>query len=226
VDASIPIDSFPELSRIAFLRHGFTGRVAGLDVQVDRELALERLDQAHRQARTQMGFDPQSRMIFSQQVHGCQVAVVDAETPSPVAAVDGLITATPGIGLGIYVADCCGVFLVDPERRAIGLLHSGRKGTELGIATLAIEKMVAHFGCNPARMVAQLSPCIRPPHFETDFAAEIVRQCQQAGITQTFDSGRCTATLSKEYYSYRLERGKTGRMLAMLGMAPGNPPPS
>jgi len=64
----------------------------------------------------------------------------------------------------------------------------------------------------------QLSPCIRPPHYEVDFAAEIVRQCRASGVKTIHDSGVCTACDLKRYYSYRAEKGKTGRMLALLGL--------
>jgi hypothetical protein len=67
-------------------------------------------------------------------------------------------------------------------------------------------------------VIAQLSPCIRPPHYEIDFAAEIVRQCRDAGLNEVHDSGVCTACDLQRYYSYRAEKGRTGRMLALLGL--------
>jgi copper oxidase (laccase) domain-containing protein len=69
-------------------------------------------------------------------------------------------------------------------------------------------------------MIVQLSPCIRPPHYEVDFAAEIIRQCRSMGIKEIHDSGVCTACDLRRYYSYRAEKGKTGRMLAVLGLHP------
>jgi copper oxidase (laccase) domain-containing protein len=107
---------------------------------------------------------------------------------------------------------------VEPERRVIGLLHSGRKGTELGITRVAIERMVVDFGCNPARIIAQLAPCIRPPLYEIDFAAEIVQQARDAGVREVHDCGICTGGNVERYYSYRVEKGRTGRMLAKLAL--------
>jgi copper oxidase (laccase) domain-containing protein len=66
--------------------------------------------------------------------------------------------------------------------------------------------------------VVQLSPCIRPPHYEIDFAAEIVRQCRELGVTAVHDCGVCTACDLARYYSYRAEKGRTGRMLAFLAL--------
>ena len=134
------------------------------------------------------------------------------------AGCDGIVTNQSGIALGIYVADCCAVYVVDPKTPAIGLVHSGRKGTELGAVTNAIKQMIDRFGSDPAELIVQLSPCIRPPHYEVDFAAEVVRQCRALGIQRIHDSGTCTASDLGRYYSYRAEKGKTGRMLAVLGL--------
>ena len=211
------MEVFAALAALPGITHGFTGRVPGLDVQTDRAAALERLAGHHEAVREQLGLAGK-RFALGEQVHGREVAIVDATTAFPVSGVDGLITADPGVCLGVYVADCCAVYLVEPERRVIALLHSGRKGSELGIATAAIGRMRDELGCDPAKIVVQLSPCIRPPHFEIDFAAHIVAQCRAAGVEQVVDSGICTATHPDRYYSYRAERGKTGRMLALLAL--------
>ncbi len=100
----------------------------------------------------------------------------------------------------------------------IGLVHSGKKGTELNVVSKAIESMADHFGSRASELVVQLSPCIRPPHYEIDFAAEIVRQCRAVGVAVINDSGVCTACDLKRYYSYRAEKGRTGRMLAFLAL--------
>jgi len=212
---ALPLETFPALGAIAGVRHGFTGRVAGLDVKADRALALERLDASHAAARLSLGLDDRAFMT-GEQVHGREVAIVDAATRPPVPLVDGLITADPGVCLGVYVADCCAVYLFDSRRRVAGLLHSGRRGSEQGIAGVAIERMRKEFGCDPADMTVQLSPCIRPPNYEVDFAAMIVAQCREAGVGQVVDCGVCTAAHLDRYYSYRAEKGKTGRMLAFL----------
>ena len=67
-----------------------------------------------------------------------------------------------------------------------------------------------------ANVIVQLGPCIRPPHYEVDFAAEIGRQAARAGIVRFHDCGLCTACDLARYYSYRAEKGKTGRMWGVL----------
>lgn len=213
-----PVETFPALAEIAAVRHGFIGRVPGLDVKVEREAALARLDEFHTAARASFGLADRV-FITADQVHGSEVAIVDLQRAAPIAAADGLITADPRVCLGIHVADCGPVFLVDPARRVIALLHSGRRGTELGITTAAIAKMQREFGCDPANLVVQLGPCIRPPLYEIDFANTILAQARAAGVRAVHDCGACTGGGVERYYSYRVERGKTGRLLAFLALA-------
>lgn len=222
-DAAAPasaVESFSSLTAVGLIRHAFVGRIPGIDVATDREEALNRLDNVHRATRVQLGMGDHA-FATAEQIHGKEVAVIDRPLSSdrPFAAADGLITNQPGVSLGIYVADCCAIYLVDPVARVIGLVHSGKKGTELGIATQAIEQMQKAFGTKPNDLVVQLSPCIRPPHYEIDFAAEIVRQVRAAGVAQVHDSGRCTACDLQRYYSYRAEKARTGRMLALLAFS-------
>lgn len=214
----IPIETFPALEALPFCKHGFVGRIADLDMNLDRASALIRLGQYHADARRTLALD-RLPFITAEQVHGAGVAVVDENSHTPVPGVDALVTDCPGVCLGIYVADCAAVYLVDPARRCIGLAHSGKKGTELGVVPAAIEKMHTEFGAEPARMIAQIGPCIRPPHYEIDFAAEIARQCRACGIAQIRDCGANTAADLHRYYSYRMECGKTGRMLALLALS-------
>ena len=212
-----PLETFPALDRVPGIRHGFTHRVPGIDVHADRVLALHRLEGAHAAARAELGLAAHI-FITADQVHGRELAVVDAQTLVPAGSVDGLITADPRVCLGIYVADCGPVYLVDPVARVIAVLHSGRKGSELGITGAAIERMRADFGCDPARMTAVLGPCIRPPNYEIDFAALIRRDCESGGIGTFEDCNICTAANLDRYYSYRAEKGKTGRLLAFLAL--------
>lgn len=220
----LPFQQFPALSAIKVCRHVFTQRIPGIEVAHNKTEVLERLDAAHREIRRATGFGDWP-LFTAQQIHGNYIAVVDRAVPSGVdgrefPGCDGIITDQRGVALGIYVADCCAVYIVDPKTPTIGLVHSGRKGTELGVVTNAIERMIECFGSDPANMIVQLSPCIRPPHYEIDFAVEIQRQCRALGVQHIHDSGTCTACDLNRYYSYRAEKGKTGRMLAVLALDP------
>jgi copper oxidase (laccase) domain-containing protein len=212
---SPPVERFPAIDALEHVLHGFVLRIPGLDVRANREAALKRLEEYHQFARQSFGT---RQFCLAEQVHGNSVAAVNADSATQSPQVDALITCDPQVLLGIYVADCCAVFLVDPQRSAIGLVHSGKKGTALNIVGAAIQKMAMEFGTVPADLVAQLSPCIRPPFYEVDFAAEIVRNLKCSGVKQIFDSGENTAADLERYYSYRMEKGQTGRMLALLGI--------
>jgi copper oxidase (laccase) domain-containing protein len=219
VSARAPVEFFPALTAINVCRHAFIERVPGIDVSHDKAEALKRLDAVHRETRREIGMGDWP-LLTAQQIHGDKIAVVDlaVDRDQEFAGCDGLITNQKKIALGIHVADCGAVYIVDPKTPAVGLVHSGKKGTELAIAAKAIQQMGESFGSSPADLIVQLSPCIRPPHYEIDFAAKIVEQCRAAGVKHVHDSGVCTACDTDRYYSYRAEKGKTGRMLALLGL--------
>jgi hypothetical protein len=215
----LPFEQFPALSAIEICRHVFAQRIPGIDVSHDKAEALSRLDAAHREIRRAIGIGDWP-LLTVEQVHGNKIATADTPVGSDknFAGCDGVITNQTGLALGVHVADCCAVYIIDPKTPAIGLVHSGRKGTELGVITNAITQMVERFGSNPAELIVQLSPCIRPPHYEIDFAANIAEQCRAKGVKEIHDSGICTACHVDLYYSYRVEKGKTGRMLALLAL--------
>ena len=212
-------EQFPALDALPSVVHGFTLRVPGIEMSHDKLEALARLDGVHREIRREHGLGG-APFVTAQQVHGAHIGVIDQAPAGEKCfdGCDGLITNQRGVCLGIFVADCCAVYLVDPVREAIGLVHSGKKGTELGIVANAIKSMAEQFGSRAPDLIVQLSPCIRPPHYETDFADEIVRQCQALGVTAVNDCGVCTACDLNRYYSYRAEKGRTGRMLAFLAL--------
>ena len=202
-------------------RAGWIGRAGGIETTTDRDETLARLRPVH-EALVRRDFG-RERWWRAEQVHGKGVAVVPgAETRMAgdglpvVPGTDGLVTAAPGEVLGIYVADCGAIWLADRGTGAVGLLHSGKKGSELGILTEAIGLMGERFGTRPQDLVAVLGPCIRPPHYEIDFAAEIARQAREAGVGEFHDRGEDTAADLEQHYSYRMEKGNTGRMLALI----------
>jgi len=213
------IERFSALDLLGVCRAGFVKRIPGIDVFDDKAAALERLETAHRQARTRLEMKDWP-LVTVEQVHGDQIAVIDDAIVKSknFPGCDGFVTNQRRIALGIYVADCCAVYIVDPKTPAAGLVHSGKKGTELGVVTGAIAQMCSGFDSKPSDLIVQLSPCIRPPHYEIDFAAKIIEQVRNHGVEKIYDSGICTACHVDRYYSYRAEKGRTGRMLALLGL--------
>jgi polyphenol oxidase len=213
------VEHFPVLDATGVCRSAFVRRIPGIDVSDNKPEVLPRLDAVHREVRHSLGMGNWP-LITAEQIHGDRIALVDLaqNRDQELAGYDGFITDQRELSLGIHVADCCAVYIVDPNTPAIGLVHSGKKGTALAIVAKAVAKMGKAFGSIPADLIVQLSPCIRPPHYEIDFATDIVEQCRAAGVKQIHDSGVCTACDLARYYSYRAEKGKTGRMLALLGL--------
>ncbi len=211
--------TFPSLDALEGFGHGFILRHPLIDVMMDRDDAITTLQNWHTEIVCELGFD-RSYQHTAEQVHGGHVAVIEADGQSfKTKACDGLLTNVPGVALCIYVADCCAVYIVDPWNRACGIVHSGKRGTELNITGKAIAMLAQRFGSDPKHLIVQLSPCIRPPAYEIDFAADVRRQAIAAGVLpeNLHDSGICTSSDLSRFYSYRVEKGKTGRMLAVIG---------
>jgi YfiH family protein len=129
------------------------------------------------------------RLTIADQQHGNAIAAVDRSLagaghdpfgPSDerLAAVDGLVTAEPGIGLTVLVADCCPVVLHDPGHGALGVVHAGRRGTMLGVVERAVRALADLVGSGPADLVAGLGPCIGGHAYELgDGALDEVHAC-------------------------------------------------
>lgn len=218
----MPQDYLASLCRQDYLEAMFIERIEGVSVDTDKWRTLARLRPGHDAIIQSMGFFPQE-LWLAEQVHGVEIADIDQQdikTPHLIAHVDGLITrANKRCLLGIYVADCAAIWLFDPMTRGMALLHSGKKGTEGNITQRAIDYMQNHYGSNPQDILAVISPCIHPPHYEIDISALIYSQLLDAGINAQHisDSAICTASNTDHFYSYRVEKGATGRMLALLG---------
>ncbi len=210
--------TFPLLEAQPAFAHRFILRHPTIPVDAERSEVVERLWSWHREQASEMGYSA-DQLCIAEQVHGKGVAVLHQPSSHPFPQVDGIISASRDLLIGIYVADCGAIFLTDPQSGAFGVLHSGKKGSELGIAAEGIRLMREHFGTKPEDIRVQLAPCIRPPAYEIDFASQIRESCLSAGILPEHyaDCGICTSSDPSRYYSYRLEKGRTGRMLALLG---------
>ena len=194
---------FPELEARGLL-HAFTLRSVPPLISVDVPQILE-----------EAGL-PKDYGI-GEQTHGVGVAIVNQGGKGKVIpAVDALITREKNLSLVIRVADCGPVWIHCEKTSAIGLVHSGRKGTEAGVVGATIRRMREEFGSEPSSMLALLGPCIRPPHYEVDFAGEILRQLEKDKVGKVVDSGLCTASDLTRFYSYRGEKGQTGRHFAVF----------
>lgn len=218
-------EAFPfldSLNEIPGVRAGWIERIKDLPISGDRDEAMNLLGPCHAALVADFA-GPNAHWWRAEQIHGIGVAVVPgaAQILAPdglpiVPGVDGLLTRQAGVVLTIYVADCGPIWLADQATGAVGLLHSGRKGTEGNILEAGLEAMERNFGTRREDVTAVLGPCIRIPDYDVDFAAQINQQANQAGIGNFLDCGLNTAADLSRYYSYRSEHGKTGRMMAII----------
>ncbi len=198
----------------------FVTRIPGVPVSTDREEVIRALTSAHEQVLREGGIDPKF-LRLAQQVHGNHVAIVgDIGCSYPVEGVDGLFCG--GVAdscLGIYVADCAAIWVYDTVSGSRGLIHSGKMGTQLNIVGELFVRMYKVLGVQAKNCIVVLSPCIRPPHYEVDIPAAVHKQLLTAGVQaeNIVDSGLDTAADLTNFYSYRAEKGCTGRMLALFG---------
>lgn len=174
------IQTSPQLERSG-VRHGFTTRAGGvstgiyasLNLGANRGDDLKNVRENYRRTCDAMEVDI-TKLVFAKQVHKDTVRVVTAEDAgkgldAPVDyEADGLITDVPGLTLVAFGADCLTMLLYDPVHRAIGAVHAGWRGTALGIAERAVERMGEHYGTHPADLLVALGPCIGKCCFETD----------------------------------------------------------
>lgn len=93
---------------------------------------------------------------------------------------DGVVTASAGVPLAIFVADCVPVYLVDPVAPAIGLLHAGREGTLKRIAEVGLRAMISAYGTRPADVHAMIGPSAGACCYEV--SEEMAQTCGGAGI--------------------------------------------
>ncbi|MCX6139876.1 MAG: polyphenol oxidase family protein [Candidatus Kapabacteria bacterium] len=176
-------------------------------------------------------------IVTVHQVHGTSVVVTDARVD---VQADGLVTSTPGIVLGVKLADCCGVLLHDPRLRVVAAVHSGWRGTSLNIVEAAIKAMHKHAGSSPDDIRVWLSPCASGTHYEVgwdvyrvlsayckpdgskwllDNRAAITKQCLKAGIPAANIGGLDVCTMvDRHWHSYRRDGELSGRMLAFIGL--------
>ncbi len=180
--AGVPYYTFPALSDVSFVRHGFSTRLGGVSKGIfasmnlsftrgdDQEAVLENF----RRFCTAIGTDYRNTVISAQEHHTVVYAVTKEDCGRGVTRergytdVDGLMTNEPGVVLCTQYADCVPLFFVDPVRRVVATSHSGWKGTVAQIGAVTVKKMQEVYGCDPIDILACVAPSIGPCCFEVD----------------------------------------------------------
>ncbi|MFT3738979.1 MAG: peptidoglycan editing factor PgeF [Breznakibacter sp.] len=183
---------------------------------------------------------PLGQIVFMNQVHGNQVVVIDQNTIGRPTC-DAMVTNIPDRVLMVLTADCVPIVFIDENKSAIGVAHAGWKGTTLQVANKTVEAMQHHYGSNIDDIRVWMGPCIQHCcyHVGNEVISQIrgsvndVAQCadqlngqwfldlhkanrlqlQSIGVkgNNIHISSECTYCNNKSYYSYRAEKGNTGR---------------
>ena len=165
---------FPLLEQQSWISHGFSTRMEGVSEGCYASMNLsftkgddpEKVRENYRRMADMLGMDME-RMTLSFQTHTTNVRLVTEEDAGKgivkerdYTDVDGLITNILGITLVTFYADCVPLYFVDPIRKAVGLSHSGWRGTVHKIGKITVQAMADQYGSRPEDIVAIIGPSI------------------------------------------------------------------
>lgn len=156
----------------AGIRHGYFTRAGGVSEGLYRGLNVglgsndnrEHVQENRRRVAGWFGL-PLERLATVHQIHSPDVVTIDAHYDGSRPQADAMVTATPGIALGVLAADCGPILFADPENRIIGAAHAGWKGALTGVLENTIDAMVA-LGAKREAIIACLGPSISQASYE------------------------------------------------------------
>lgn len=171
---TLPLLRFPLLDETGIVENVFTTREGGVSEGIFESLNLsftrgddpDAVKENYRRTAAAFGKEV-SDIVCSDQTHTTNVRRVDRTyggcgviKDRPYTDVDGLVTDEPGLILATFYADCVPLYFVDPVHKAIGLSHSGWRGTVERMGQATLDKMKAEFGTDPADVYAAIGPSI------------------------------------------------------------------
>lgn len=174
---------FPVLEKINFIQHGFSTRLGGvsenefssMNLSYTRGDKKERVDENYKRICSALNIKIEN-LVLSDQIHETIVYHATKEDVQrndlerkKLKGIDGLVTDSQEVTLCTSYADCVPLFFVDTKRKAIGLSHSGWRGTVGKIGKKTVEKMKYDFGTNPKDIVAVIGPSICQECYEVSF---------------------------------------------------------
>ncbi len=251
---------FPKLEETGVAVHLFTTRTGGvssgtystMNLSFSRGDDPECVRENYRRIGEVLGVDP-DHMVASKQTHTTNIHLVTPEDlgngivrPSAYDDIDGLATDRPGIALVTFFADCVPLYFVDPVHKAIGLAHSGWRGTVARMGACMVQFMQEQFRSRPEDLVAAIGPSICvdcyevseevAEQFRVGFPEEVLRQGKapgkyqldlwkanqsillQAGILPEHIAvtNVCTCHNPEYLFSHRASHGQRGNLAAFL----------
>lgn len=229
VEGEVPYLEYPMLAETGIVKHGFSTRLGGVskDCFSTMNLSFTRGDneadvrENFQRITAAIGVECES-LVFSQQTHTTNVRVVTEEDRGMGFArkleytdVDGLVTNVPGICLVTFYADCVPLYFVDPVKKAIGLSHSGWRGTVGKIGKVTIEMMQKEYGSDPKDIIVAVGPSICQDCYEVseDVIEQFQKNFKEADWPQLF--------YKKENGKYQLNLWKANELIFLeAGIVP------
>lgn len=190
---------------------------------------------------------PSAPLVLAKQVHSAEVVTVTAPWEGAPPRADALVSATPGVLIGVVTADCAPVLLADQEARIVGAAHAGWRGALGGVLENAVAMMLA-LGARRERIAAAIGPTIAQGSYEVDaamrdnFPAEanrffapgapgrwqfdlpgfVAQRLHGTGVTAIDDLAQDTYAQEARFFSFRraTHRGEAtgGRQTSVIGL--------
>ena len=179
--------TFDSLEKTGIVKHFFSTRKGGVSKDYLTSLNFsysqgdikENVDENYRRAAAHLGMES-SDIVCSQQTHTTNVRKVTAKDKGKGVTcerdytdIDGLITNEKGVILATFYADCVPLFIVDPINKAIGLSHSGWRGTVGKMGKVTLDKMAEEYGTEPKNVMVAIAPSICQNCYEVSEDVEL-----------------------------------------------------
>lgn len=213
--------AWQKIEELNMVRHGFSTRLGGVSEGVFFSMNLsyirgdqkEAVDENFRRIAAAIGFEIES-IVMAEQTHTTNVVTVTEkdrgrglEGKESWTDVDGLITNLPGLTLATFYADCVPLYFVDTVHRAIGLSHSGWRGTVGKIGQKTIEAMNREYGTTPQDLLVAIGPSICPDCYEV--SGDVIEEFQQNFDRKHWDNLFCAKSNGK----YQLNLWKANEII-------------
>lgn len=202
----VPFFVFPLLEGTGLVKHGFSTRLGGVSQGYFSTMNLtfttgddkDAVFENYRRIGGAMGIRPED-MVLSYQTHTTNIRRVTEEDRGKGITrerdyrdVDGLITDVPGIALVTFYADCVPLYFLDPVHKAIGLSHSGWRGTVERMGAKTVRAMEDAYGSRPEDILACIGPSICQSCYEVseDVAGQFMEAFPGEAHGSILENGR------------------------------------
>ncbi len=219
----VGILQFPILEKTGVVKHGFSTRLGGVSegIYSTMNLSFSRGDKKEavweNYRRMAKALDvPEDSFVLSHQTHTTNVVKVTKADcgngltrPLSYQNVDGLVTNESDVCLTTFYADCVPLYFVDPVKKAIGLSHSGWRGTVGKMGKCTVEKMQKEYGCAPKDIIAAVGPSICQDCYEV--SEDVIEEFQAAFEKEDWNQ----LFYKKENGKYQLNLWKANELILL-----------